>query len=254
MASWPSVMSLRRWLRDWYEEHPEHATTAIALTSASAYALSYFWRYPVFMLPRRMLNMHVATLFGVTTLLLLLYKMRCYLLIYGWLFLSVGSLLSLFGGFVVQQLLTINAIPIDWPSSYLLLYNFSIVGTLLVFWTEIGCGPNPPRALQQGYLVVASALLAWSATKLPEWSTWGILLAVALWDVVAVLTPQVSASVAEPSPATQRQFVTPIERPLAHPAWDHGLRVRSRCSSRRRNNGKSPSPALSMREQTSSSA
>ena len=65
MASWPSVMSLRRWLRDWYEEHPEHATTAIALTSASAYALSYFWRYPVFMLPRRMLNMHVATLFGV---------------------------------------------------------------------------------------------------------------------------------------------------------------------------------------------
>ena len=56
MASWPSVMSLRRWLRDWYEEHPEHATTAIALTSASAYALSYFWRYPVFMLPRRMLR------------------------------------------------------------------------------------------------------------------------------------------------------------------------------------------------------
>ena len=32
---------------------------------------------------------------------------------------------------------------------YFLLYNFSVVGTLLIFWTELGCGPNPPRVLQQ---------------------------------------------------------------------------------------------------------
>jgi len=132
----------------------------------------------------------VGVLFGVTTLLLLLYKIRCYIAIYAWLFLSVGTLLSLFGGFVANQALQILAIPIDTPSAYFLLYNFSIVGTLLIFWTEFGCGPNPPRQLQQGYLVIISALLAWSATKLPEWSTWGVLAAVALWDVVAVLTPQ----------------------------------------------------------------
>ena len=58
----------------------------------------------------------VGTLFSVTTLLLLLYKFRCYLIIYGWLFLSVGSLLLLFGGFVAQQLITLYAIPLDWPS------------------------------------------------------------------------------------------------------------------------------------------
>lgn len=132
----------------------------------------------------------VGTLFGVTTLLLLLYKFRCYMLIYGWLFLSVGSLLLLFGGFVAQQLLELYAVPVDWPSAYLLMYNTAVLGTLLIFWTELGCGPNPPRALQQSYLVVVSALLAWSATKLPEWTTWGVLLAVALWDIVAVLTPR----------------------------------------------------------------
>ena len=58
----------------------------------------------------------VATLFSVTTLLLLLYKFRCYLLIYGWLFLSVGSLLLLFGGFVAQQIMILYAIPLDWPT------------------------------------------------------------------------------------------------------------------------------------------
>lgn len=132
----------------------------------------------------------VATLFVVTTLLFLLYKFRCYVAIYGWLFLSVGSLLFLFGGFVLRQLLALHSIPIDSVSFTLLMYNFSAVGTLLIFWTEVGCGRRVPRALQQSYLVLVSALLAWSATKLPEWSTWAVLLAVSAWDVVAVLAPR----------------------------------------------------------------
>ena len=53
---------------------------------------------------------------------------------------------------------------------------------------------HPPLAIRpltvQAYLVLISALIAWSATKLPEWTTWGLLGAVALWDIVAVLTPQ----------------------------------------------------------------
>ena len=55
---------MRRALRAWYAKHPEHATTAIALSSAASYALSYFWRYPVFMLPDHVLSSHVTTLFG----------------------------------------------------------------------------------------------------------------------------------------------------------------------------------------------
>ncbi|KAL1515826.1 hypothetical protein AB1Y20_002442 [Prymnesium parvum] len=132
----------------------------------------------------------VGTLFGVTTALLVLYKLRCYLVIYSWLIVSVGSLLFLFGGFVAQQLLEVYAIALDWPTGFFCMYNFAVVGTFLVFWSELGCGPYPPRAMQQGYLVVVAALLAWTATKLPEWSTWGMLVAVSSWDVVAVLLPQ----------------------------------------------------------------
>lgn len=91
---------------------------------------------------------------------------------------------------MLRELLFIHDIPMDSPTFFLLLYNFAAVGTLLVFWTEYGCGPAPPLGLQQAYLVVISALLAWSATRLPEWSTWSLLGAVALWDLYAVLTPQ----------------------------------------------------------------
>ena len=36
----------------------------IAMSAATAYALSYFWRYPVFMLPAEILGVNVVTLWG----------------------------------------------------------------------------------------------------------------------------------------------------------------------------------------------
>ena len=132
----------------------------------------------------------VLMLFLVTTCLLGLYKYRCYILIYMWLFFSVCSLLGLFGGFVLQQLFEMHDVPIDTISYLFFLYNFAAGGTILVFWTEYGLGPNPPLQMQQSYLVVISALLAWSATRTPEWTTWGLLGAVAVWDLIAVLTPR----------------------------------------------------------------
>ena len=132
----------------------------------------------------------VLMLFVVTTGLLMLYKWRCLVVIYVWFFLSVSSLLFGFGGYVATELLTMHDIPWDTPSFLFFFYNFSAVGTLLVFWTEYGLGDNPPLSLQQSYLVLISALLAWSATKTPEWTTWGLLAAVSVWDLIAVLTPR----------------------------------------------------------------
>ena len=40
--------------------------------------------------------------------------------------------------------------------------------------------------LARCYMVVVSALLGWSLTKLPEWTTWAVLIALAFWDVLAV--------------------------------------------------------------------
>ena len=76
----------------------------------------------------------VALLFVVTTLMLLLYKYRCYRVMYGWLLFSVASLLFSFGGFVLEQLLELYAVPADQPTLMLFLYNFSVLGTILVFW------------------------------------------------------------------------------------------------------------------------
>ena len=39
-------------------------TTKIGVGVALAYSLSYFWRYPIFILPKEILNQHVATVFG----------------------------------------------------------------------------------------------------------------------------------------------------------------------------------------------
>mmetsp|Transcript_18341 Transcript_18341/g.37377 ORF Transcript_18341/g.37377 Transcript_18341/m.37377 type:complete len:384 (+) Transcript_18341:74-1225(+) len=132
----------------------------------------------------------VALLAMVTTFMMLLYKYRCYRLMYGWLLFSVASLLFSFGGLVLQQLLETFQVATDRPTLTLFLYNFSAVGTLLVFWRGLGLGASPPRTLQQAYLVAVSGLIAWSATRLPEWTTWGVLAAVSAWDLVAVLTPR----------------------------------------------------------------
>ena len=115
----------------------------------------------------------VAMLFFVTSGLVMLYKCHCYIAIYGWLFLSVSTMLFAFGGFVAQEMFVMHDVPIDSYTFFFCLWNFSAVGTLMVFWTEFGCGPRVPLGLQQTYLILISALLAWSATRLPEWTTWG---------------------------------------------------------------------------------
>jgi len=73
-------------------------------------------------------------------------------------------------------------IAMDSVSGTFLLWNFAAVGVRVVFW------PSPP-ILKQTYLVIVSVLLAWSLTKLPDWTTWSILAAVSVWDLIAVLTP-----------------------------------------------------------------
>lgn len=124
----------------------------------------------------------IALIVGVTTLLFLLYKFHCTKLIYAWLITSVGMLLASFGGLVAYMLVLHMDLAIDQVSATLLLWNFAVVGVRVVFWPA-------PAIVKQAYLVIVSVLLAWSLTKLPEWTTWSILAAVSLWDLVAVLSP-----------------------------------------------------------------
>jgi presenilin 1 len=43
--------------------------------------------------------------------------------------------------------------------------------------------------LKQGYLVITGVVTAYMFTKVPEWTTWTLLIAMALYDLYAVLTP-----------------------------------------------------------------
>lgn len=46
-----------------------------------------------------------------------------------------------------------------------------------------------PVALKQGYLVVTGVVTAYMFTFVPEWTTWTMLIAMALYDLWAVLVP-----------------------------------------------------------------
>ena len=66
----------------------------------------------------------------------------------------------------------------------LIMWNFAIVGVTAVFYQK-----GIPRWVTQGYLVCVAVIMSWIITKLPEWSSWALLVALALYDLCAVLTP-----------------------------------------------------------------
>lgn len=65
----------------------------------------------------------------------------------------------------------------------LLLFNFSVVGVMSVFMAKM------PISVNQGYLVIIGVLVAYWFTLLPEWTTWALLVTMALYDLAAVLLP-----------------------------------------------------------------
>ena len=67
-----------------------------------------------------------------------------------------------------------------------------VVGVLCVFYWPA------PILLKQGYLVLTGVVVAYVFTFIPEWTTWVLLLAMALYDLWAVLTPHGPLKVSVP--------------------------------------------------------
>lgn len=87
------------------------------------------------------------------------------------------------GGSIFLSIVQHFGIPIDSITCLVLLFNFTIVGVLSVFSRGI------PIFLRQVYMVLLGIIVAAWFTKLPEWTTWALLVALALYDLVAVLAP-----------------------------------------------------------------
>lgn len=93
------------------------------------------------------------------------------------------SWLGTMGGSIILSIIQELSIPVDSITFFILLFNFTIVGVLSVFSGGI------PIVLRQGYMVCLGIIVAAWFTKLPEWTTWALLLALAIYDLVAVLAP-----------------------------------------------------------------
>jgi len=125
----------------------------------------------------------VGMIIVVTVIFVVLYIYRCLKLIFGWLILSTGIMLGFFGGYLSYQVLYAFNIPMDYITFAILLWNFAIVGNISIFY-------HASVKVNQAYLITISVILAVVFTRLPEWTTWAILAAIAIYDLFAVLCPR----------------------------------------------------------------
>lgn len=87
------------------------------------------------------------------------------------------------GGPIFLTIIQHFNIPVDSITCFILLFNFSVLGVLSVFSNGV------PILIKQSYMVALGIIVAAWFTRLPEWTTWALLVALALYDLVAVLAP-----------------------------------------------------------------
>ena len=90
---------------------------------------------------------------------------------------------GMLGSMVGLEVLQALDIPIDIVTFSFVVYNFSIVGVLVTFFWPA------PLVMKQAYLIFIGTVVAFYFTRIPEWTTWVLLVAMAVYDLFAVLTP-----------------------------------------------------------------
>ncbi|XP_076930627.1 presenilin-like protein At2g29900 [Bidens hawaiensis] len=125
----------------------------------------------------------VAVVTAVTFLLVALFYFRCTKFLKYYMGFSAFLVLGFMGGEIGVFLIQVFRIGIDCFTYLVLLFNFTVVGVLAVFMSKI------PIFVTQSYMVVIGVLTAYWFTMLPEWTTWVLLVAMALYDLAAVLLP-----------------------------------------------------------------
>ena len=121
-----------------------------------------------------------AATFGLYSL----FKHRCGSVIWAYMAFSGFSIFGVLGATVALQVLRRYEINVDVVSFAFYTWNVTVVGVLSVFlW------PGSLR-VKQGFLVLISVIVAYYfVTQIAEWTTWTMLVFMAIYDLYAVLTP-----------------------------------------------------------------
>ncbi|KAI3894520.1 hypothetical protein MKX03_016749 [Papaver bracteatum] len=125
----------------------------------------------------------VAMITIATFLLVLMFYFRFTKFLKYYMGFSAFMVLGFMGGDITLLVVKKFRIPIDSITFLFVLFNFSVVGVMAVFMS------NMAILITQGYLVVIGMFVAYWFTMLPEWTTWALLIALALYDLAAVLLP-----------------------------------------------------------------
>ncbi|KAL8160900.1 hypothetical protein V2J09_012389 [Rumex salicifolius] len=126
----------------------------------------------------------VILIAAVTFLLVVLYYYNFTGFLKHYMRLSAFFILATMGGSIFLSLISHFSLPFDAITCFISLFNFTVVGVISVF-----AGAGVPIVLTQTYTVVLGIVTAAWFTQLPEWTTWTLLVALALYDLVAVLAP-----------------------------------------------------------------
>ena len=124
----------------------------------------------------------VGVIAAATILIVLLYKWGCKRLLFAWLLTGVFSLLGLQMWLWLDLLCATYRIPYEALTMAFVVWNLSLVGIRSIFFEG-----HP--YIRQGYHIVISIILGWLLCKLPQWTTWALLLLVAIYDILAVCLP-----------------------------------------------------------------
>ncbi|OEL32562.1 Presenilin-like protein [Dichanthelium oligosanthes] len=126
----------------------------------------------------------VVAVTAATFLLALLFYLRCTPCLRAYLGFSALAVLLVLGGQVALLLLSRLRFPLDAVSFAILLPNAAGALALAAL-----APASVPIALHQAALVAVAVLTAFWFTLLPEWTTWALLVAMAVYDLAAVLLP-----------------------------------------------------------------
>lgn len=126
----------------------------------------------------------VSVICAMTFVIVLLYKYHCINCLIGYMMLSSTMLLGFLGGNMFKVAIDKYQLAIDKFSFYFTMYNFAIVGVASIFWKK-----GIPVWIEQFYLISTSVILAWQLSHFDPWTSWTLLVMLALYDLCAVLTP-----------------------------------------------------------------